>query len=70
MELLGIKKSSDSRYGDSYSKYIRFWNFVLQFGMKYPLPLVGLLSLLLGIALIFLSAFGVRCLSKERIASL
>ncbi len=43
------------------------WNFVLKFGTKYPVPIVALLSLAIGIFFIGAAIFTVRCLPKEQI---
>jgi ABC-type transport system involved in multi-copper enzyme maturation permease subunit len=45
------------------------WYFVMKFGTKYPLPIVTLLSLVIGIFFIGAVIFAVRYLPKERIIS-
>lgn len=46
------------------------WNFIIQFGLKKPAPLVAIIALLFGVTAISLSVFGVSRLSKERITRL
>ena len=46
------------------------WNIIMKFSTKYPLPIVTLLSLAIGIFFIVAVIFAVRYLPKERIISL
>lgn len=43
------------------------WNFVINFGLKYPVPIVIFISLVIGVVLIGFVIFTIRLLPNERI---
>ncbi|MEG6521778.1 ABC transporter permease [Desulfotomaculum sp. 1211_IL3151] len=49
--------------------FLGVWNFSLKFGSKYPINMVGLISLVIGILLIGLSFTLIKYISKERIVN-